>query len=119
MARSLKREIIRHFVDADPRSRRMWIAKNSQPAHLRRIHHGADRGLPVGPTPSPAPETIREMREKGYLVATTTGFDRAITASIFDRLEWKKYFAASICSDDVTEGQPSPLCFSTRWRRPG
>jgi hypothetical protein len=30
-----------------------------------------------------AEDPIRETRLSGYLVATTTGFDRAITASIF------------------------------------
>ena len=44
----------------------------------------------------------------GTFLATTTGFDRAITASIFDRLGWNQYFAAVICSDDVTQGRPSP-----------
>ncbi len=42
-------------------------------------------------------------------MATTTGFDRAITASIFSRLDWTKYFVATICSDDVAAGRPSPF----------
>jgi len=41
-------------------------------------------------------------------VATNTGFDRAITTSIFQRLGWEQYFAAIISSDDVTRGRPSP-----------
>ena len=49
------------------------------------------------------------MRASGYLVATTTGFDRAITTSIFRRLGWEGNFAASICSDDVAQGRPSPF----------
>ena len=42
------------------------------------------------------------------LLATTTGFDREITIPIFRRLEWEKYFAATICSDDVALGRPAP-----------
>jgi phosphonatase-like hydrolase len=56
-----------------------------------------------------AENAIRQLRESGYLVATTTGFDRAITMSIFHRLGWVQYFAAMVCSDDVTQGRPSPF----------
>jgi phosphonatase-like hydrolase len=53
-------------------------------------------------------EAIRKMRENGYLLATTTGFDCNIVVPIFRRLGWEKYFAAIIASDDVAEGRPSP-----------
>ena len=56
-----------------------------------------------------AEEAIRQMRRDGYLLATTTGFDRAVTTSIFKRLGWEEYFAASICSDDVLRGRPAPF----------
>jgi phosphonatase-like hydrolase len=56
-----------------------------------------------------AEDAIRQLRQDGYLLATTTGFDRAITMSIFSRLGWEKYFAAMICSDDVAQGRPSPF----------
>jgi len=56
-----------------------------------------------------AAEAIQELRHKGYLVATTTGFDREITMSIFQRLGWEQYFAAIVSSDDVVEGRPSPF----------
>ena len=52
---------------------------------------------------------IQQMRRHGYLLATTTGFDRAVTTSIFRRLDWEGYFAASICSDDVVQGRPAPF----------
>jgi phosphonatase-like hydrolase len=55
-----------------------------------------------------AEEAFQKMRASGLLLATTTGFDREITNSIFDRLGWRKYFAATITSDDVTQGRPSP-----------
>lgn len=56
-----------------------------------------------------AEAAIRQLREKGFLLATTTGFDRAITTSIFRRLGWEQYFVASVCSDDVTQGRPFPF----------
>lgn len=56
-----------------------------------------------------AENAIRQMRQDGYLLATTTGFDRAITMSILGRLGWEQYFAAIICSDDVVQGRPSPF----------
>lgn len=103
-----KREVVRYFVDRDPQST------------------GADRETVVNaiyeefaasviavyrnvPPISGAEDTIRLLRDRGLLVATTTGFDRAITASIFQRLGWERYFVASICSDDVTQGRPSPF----------
>ena len=52
---------------------------------------------------------IRQLRQSGYLVATTTGFDRVVATSIFQRLGWEQHFAASICSDDVAQGRPSPF----------
>jgi phosphonatase-like hydrolase len=56
-----------------------------------------------------AENAIRQLRQNGYLVATTTGFDRVITLSIFRRLGWEQYFAAIICSDDVVQGRPCPF----------
>src|SRR5262249_29158951 len=61
----------------------------------------------VPPIPG-AEEAIRRLRQNGYLLATTTGFDRVITASIFRRLGWEQNFAAMISSDDVARGRPSP-----------
>jgi phosphonatase-like hydrolase len=55
-----------------------------------------------------AEEAIRQLRAAGYLVATTTGFDRAISQSILRRLGWEGYLAASISSDDVAQGRPAP-----------
>lgn len=103
-----KREIIRHFVDqgrvpakAD-RDKLTDTIYDEFTADLIAVYRSV-------PPIAGAEDAIREMRQKGFLVATTTGFDRAITASIFDRLGWMKYFAATICSDDVAQGRPSPF----------
>ena len=42
------------------------------------------------------------------LLATTTGFDRPLCTAILARLGWQHYFAASITSDDVSDGRPAP-----------
>jgi phosphonatase-like hydrolase len=103
-----KREIIRHFVDrqslpADADREKLTAAVYDEfTAELIAVYRSV-------PPISGAEDAIRELRQSGYLVATTTGFDRAITASIFGRLDWTKYFVATICSDDVAQGRPSPF----------
>ncbi|MCU1236017.1 MAG: putative hydrolase [Candidatus Solibacter sp.] len=103
-----KREMIRHFVEhqtlpanAD-RDKLTSTVYDEFTAELIAAYQSV-------PPIAGAEDAIRELRDKGYLVATTTGFDRAITESIFGRLGWKKYFAATICSDDVALGRPSPF----------
>jgi phosphonatase-like hydrolase len=102
-----KREIIRHFVDQQSFPRTVDREKltttiyDEFTANLIAIYRSV-------PPIAGAEDAIRQLRQKGYLVATTTGFDRAISTSIFRRLGWDKLLAASICSDDVTQGRPSP-----------
>lgn len=103
-----KREIIRHFVgqqslpaNADREKLTAGIYDEFT-ADLIAVYRSV-------PPIAGAEDAIRELRQRGYLVATTTGFDRAITNSIFDRLDWKKYFTATICSDDVAQGRPAPF----------
>jgi phosphonatase-like hydrolase len=103
-----KREVVRHFVD-----------RQSMPPSVDRdklvasIYDEFSSELIAAyqsvPAIAGAENAIRQLRESGYLVATTTGFDRAITMSIFRRLGWEQYFAAMVCSDDVAQGRPSPF----------
>ena len=103
-----KRAIIRHFVDRQSlppntdRDRLSALAYDEFTADLIAVYRSV-------PPIAGAEAAIRELCQNGYLVATTTGFDRAVTTSIFDRLGWQKYFAATICSDDVVSGRPSPF----------
>ncbi len=103
-----KREIIRHFVDQQQLPASADRAKLTSVIHQEFTAEVITIYQSVPPIPG-AEEAIREMRQLGYLVATTTGFDRAIAASIFDRLGWNQYFAATVCSDDVSQGRPSPF----------
>jgi phosphonatase-like hydrolase len=101
-----KREIIRHFVDQKPaaadRKKLTDEIYDEFTTDLISVYHSV-------PPIDGAEDAIRELRDRKYLVATTTGFDRAVTTSIFERLGWNKYFAATICCDDVTQGRPSPF----------
>lgn len=102
-----KREIIRYFVDAQlppgvDRDKLTAEIHAEFTANLISIYQSV-------PPIAGAEQAIKDLRQSGYLVATTTGFDRAITRSIFSRLGWERYFAATICSDDVAQGRPSPF----------
>jgi phosphonatase-like hydrolase len=103
-----KREMVRHFVE-----RQSLPASVDRDKLVASIYEEFTSELIAAyqsvPAIAGAESAIRQLRESGYLVATTTGFDRAITMSIFRRLGWKQYFAAMICSDDVTQGRPSPF----------
>jgi len=103
-----KREMIRHFVE-----QQRPAASFDRDKLIGSIYEEFTTELITEyrsvPPISGAEEAIVELRQKGYLVATTTGFDQVVTMSIFDRLGWSKYFAATVCSDDVTQGRPSPF----------
>ena len=50
------------------------------------------------------------MKDAGIKVALDTGFNRAITQVILDRLGWSDspLIDATICSDEVARGRPHP-----------
>jgi phosphonatase-like hydrolase len=56
-----------------------------------------------------AEDCIRKLRSAGFLVATSTGFDRPLTDKIFAHLGWRDYFVTTVTSDDVVDGRPSPF----------
>jgi phosphonatase-like hydrolase len=103
-----KRDIIRHFVETQ-----MPHGQTGRDKLIETIYSEFTEGLiaayrSVPPVPG-AEKTIVDLRDRGYLVATTTGFDRAVTSSIFSRLHWDSLFAAVISSDDVAQGRPAPF----------
>jgi len=51
-----------------------------------------------------------DLRKSGVLVGVNTGFSREITRTILDRLGWERdaLVAASVSSDEVPRGRPSP-----------
>jgi phosphonatase-like hydrolase len=94
-----KREIVRHFVKEEKLADEIY---REFTANLIAIYRGV-------PPIAGVEEAFRALRDGGLLLAANTGFDRPITNSIFQRLGWEKYFACTICSDDVTQGRPSPF----------
>jgi phosphonatase-like hydrolase len=103
-----KREIVRYFVEKQglpPGADRDQLTAKIYDEFSSKLIEAYRSVSPIAGTEN----AIQEMRRHGYLLATTTGFDRAITASIFRRLGWEPYFAASICSDDVAQGRPAPF----------
>ena len=102
-----KREIIRHFVEKQRPS-----AGADPGSDVEKIYAEFTESLIAAyrtvPPVRGAEAAIAQLRSRGYLVATTTGFDRAVTSSIFRRLGWESLFAAVICSDDVVQGRPAP-----------
>jgi phosphonatase-like hydrolase len=55
-----------------------------------------------------AEDALKKLRAAGYLLATTTGFDRRLNDQVFAHLGWHDYFVANITSDDVADGRPAP-----------
>jgi phosphonatase-like hydrolase len=102
-----KREIVRYFVEKQTFSRTVDRDKltaaiyDEFTANLIAIYRSV-------PPIAGAEDAFRQLRQQGYLLATTTGFDRSVTTSMFRRLGWEHYFAATVCSDDVVQGRPSP-----------
>jgi phosphonatase-like hydrolase len=102
-----KREIVRHFVDL-----RTKLADHEKTRLVETIYAEFSTSIissykTVKPIAG-AEEAFRALRERGLLLATSTGFDRPITVSIMKRLGWEQYFVAMITSDDVRHGRPSP-----------
>ena len=56
-----------------------------------------------------AEAALKELRQRGLLLATTTGFDRSLTQQVMAHLGLQGYFSAMITSDDVVDGRPSPF----------
>jgi phosphonatase-like hydrolase len=59
------------------------------------------------------------LKRSGILVALDTGFNRAITQVILDRLNWSRsrLIDATICSDEVRRGRPHPDMIETLMAR--
>lgn len=63
----------------------------------------------VGEIPG-ASDTFRRLRQAGVKVALNTGFSRDIAQTLIDRLNWERddLIDASVTSDEVDRGRPSP-----------
>jgi phosphonatase-like hydrolase len=101
-----KREVIRHFVEA--------LGPNSKLAETVETTYQCFRseleslyGRRIDPIESAA-ATFDWCRDRGILMATTTGFYREVSELILDKMGWRSLFAANISSSDVRQGRPAP-----------
>lgn len=63
-------------------------------------------------TPLPYVEAIfQQLKQQGIKIALNTGFTRAVTNTILQRLQWNvpETIDMVICSDEVPEGRPQPF----------
>jgi len=99
-----KREVIRHFVSGlrspDPEVR-VEATYSCFRSELQSLY-----GQRINPIKGAA-ETFAWCRERGILLATTTGFYREISDLILDKTGWRDLFAAHISSSDVRRGRPA------------
>jgi phosphonatase-like hydrolase len=97
-----KREVVRHFVKE----------KSLKPELAESIYKNftaqAIEKYKSVPPIAGAEKAFEQLKNDGLLLAATTGFSREIATSIFQRLQWTKYFTAIVTSDDVAEGRPAP-----------
>lgn len=99
-----KREMVRHFVQLRKGSADPTLVANIYDQFVGQVNKAYQNVKPI----AGAEPAMTEMRRDGYLLATTTGFDRPVTELILGRLGWKHFFVASITSDDVVDGRPAP-----------
>jgi len=87
---------------------------------FRRILEDHYRSQPVAPVDGTI-EMFAALRRQGVRIALTTGFYRAVTDIILDRLGWldrnDSPVDVSICGDDVPAGRPAPYMIHEAMRR--
>jgi phosphonatase-like hydrolase len=92
-------------------------ARDVDPAQIHSIHDDFiarsieryRRGPGVRQVPG-ATDVFQRLKSAGIKIALDTGFSRAITRVILDRIGWTDsgLIDASICSDEVARGRPFP-----------
>lgn len=97
-----KHSMVRHFVGREHKSEALI-----EPIYADFTTTVTKAYEKVQPIPG-AEQALRELAAMKLILATTTGFDGPLTRSILSRLGWQHYFAASITSDDVSDGRPAP-----------
>ncbi len=100
-----KRGMVQHFVEQRG-------PKDGRPALINAIYGdftttASKAYADVQPIPG-AEQALKELQAMKLILATSTGFDRALTTQVLSHLGWQHYFVASITSDDVVDGRPAP-----------
>ncbi len=100
-----KREMVRHFVQLRTGSAQQSLVDAIYADFTSHVNKAYADVRPI----DGAENAMHRLRDDGYILATTTGFDRPLTQTILGRLGWRSMFAASITSDDVVDGRPAPF----------
>jgi phosphoglycolate phosphatase-like HAD superfamily hydrolase len=102
-----KRGMVRHFVElrTKPDAKRESLIAAIYEDFSKQVNAAYADVRPI----AGAEDCVRALRGMGLLVATSTGFDRPLTDKIFAHLKWRDYFVATVTSDDVVDGRPSPF----------
>ena len=102
-----KKQMVRHFVElrTKPNSGREGLIDSIYRDFSARASKAYSDVKPI----AGSEDAFRKLRAKGLFLATTTGFDRNLADQIFDRLNWRDYFAFTVASDEVADGRPSPF----------
>jgi phosphonatase-like hydrolase len=102
-----KRGMVRHFVELRTKSDpgRETLIQSIYDDFSNQVNRAYASVQPI----AGAEAAIKQMRQAGLLLATTTGFDRQLTRAILHRLSWEDYFVAMVTSDDVVDGRPAPF----------
>jgi len=102
-----KREVIRHFVSkVGPSEDIDRIVETS----YRRFRLELEGCYTETVTPiAGAVETFQWCKDRGILLATTTGFYCEISNLVLNQTGWRHYFAANVSSSDVPQGRPAPF----------
>jgi phosphonatase-like hydrolase len=96
---------------------RMLLADANNEALIEQIHEVFIRNMLASyendPELMPLPqteETFQELKQRGIKIALNTGFTRAVTNAILQRLQWTTPDTIDLvlCSDEVPEGRPQP-----------
>lgn len=102
-----KRGMVRHFVELRSKagSERDALVERIFADFSRRANEAYKDVQPI----QGAEAALKRLKQAKLLLATTTGFDRQLNEFVFRHFEWHDYFAATITSDDVVDGRPSPF----------
>jgi phosphonatase-like hydrolase len=102
-----KRGMVRHFVELrrEAGPQREALIDRIYADFSRRANEAYQDVQPI----KGAEDALKRLRQTDLLLATSTGFDRPLNDFVFRHFDWHKYFAATITSDDVVDGRPSPF----------
>jgi phosphonatase-like hydrolase len=99
-----KREMVRHFVELRTKAdaKRAALIDTIYADFSAQVNEAYAKVQPIAGAEN-------AMKKSGFLVATTTGFDRQTLDLIFGRLGWHDEFVTTVASDEVADGRPAPF----------